>query len=475
VSPDPAVYTERGLFSVAFAPDYASSGLLYAYYTAKANGNVRIDEFRRGADPDRIDVATRRPVLEIPHDQQGNHNGGQLQFGPDGMLYIGTGDGGAGNDPADNGQNLTRTSPAVVNGVNQSPLLGKILRIDPRSGTPGAVPADNPFTGVAREVWALGLRNPYRFSFDRETHDLVIGDVGQNRYEEIDYAPAGGGAAGRGVNFGWKQYEGLHTAAGAQIGSPPPAGFAFPVIEQAHSAGWISIVGGYVVRDPALPDLAGQYVYGDYGLGRIHAARLSAGGARDVRPLDLPTVPAMSSFGEDACARVYATSLDGAVYRLSDGGQCIPPPGAPGTPGPGAPGGSTPATPGGRDTRAPRATLSAASRQRVLRTGFITVRVRCDEQCTVRANGRVAIRRLRARAAADRPLRVRTRRATLAAGARASLRLHIARSTRARIARALRRPRRTATALITIRATDRAGNASTKRVRVRIVRRVPRR
>jgi glucose/arabinose dehydrogenase len=478
----PAGYSERGLFSVAFAPDYASSGLLYAYYTAKANGNIRIDEFRRGSDPDRIDAATRRPVLEIAHDQRANHNGGQLQFGPDGMLYAGTGDGGAAGDPADNGQNLTRTSPAVVGGVNQSPLLGKILRIDPRGGTPYAVPADNPFGAPAREVWSLGLRNPYRFSFDRDTGDLIVGDVGQNAYEEITFAPAGGGAPGRGTNFGWKLYEGLHTAAGAQVGSPRPAGFAFPAIEHPHGEGWCSITGGYVVRDPALPDLAGQYVYGDYCLGRVHAARLSAAGASTVRALDLPAIGELSSFGEDACGRVYVTALAGAVSRLTDGGQCILRTRDPGAPDPAGPGGPGPAVPGGaaRDTRAPRASLSVARRQRVLRTGFVTVRVRCDEACSVRANGRVAIRRLRARrpagrAAADRPLRVRTGRATLAAGASRAVRLRVARSTRARIDRALKRPRRTATAVITVRTTDRAGNASTRRVSVRIVRRLPRR
>jgi hypothetical protein len=398
------------------------------------------------------------------------------------MLYAGTGDGGSANDPADNGQNLTRTSPPVVGGVNQSPLLGKILRIDPRGATPYAVPADNPFGAPAREVWSLGLRNPYRFSFDRDTGDLIIGDVGQNAYEEITFAPAGGGAPGRSTNFGWKLYEGLHSAAGAPVGSPRPAGYAFPAIEHPHGEGWCSITGGYVVRDPALPDLAGHYVYGDYCLGRVYAARLTAAGASSVRALDLPAVSQLSSFGEDACGRVYVTALTGAVSRLTDGGQCILRTGEPGTPGPAGPAGPGPAVPGGRarDTRAPRASLSVARRQRVLRTGFVTVRVRCDEPCSVRANGRVAIRRLRAQrsaasAAADRPLRVRTGRARLAAGTSRALRLRVARSTRARIDRALKRPRRTATALIAVRTTDRAGNTSTRRVSVRIVRRLARR
>ena len=235
------------------------------------------------------------------------------------------------------------------------------------------------------------------------------------------------------------------------------------------------------MRDPALPDLAGQYVYGDYCLGRVYAARLTAAGASSVRALDLPAIGGLSSFGEDACGRVYVTSLTGPVSRLADGGQCILRTGEPGPPGPAGPAGPGPATPGGaRDTRAPRAVLSVARRQRVLRTGFVTVRVRCDESCSVRANGRVAIRRLRARrsaarAAADRPLRVRTGRASLAAGASRALRLRVARSTRARIDRALKRPRRTATAVITVRTTDRAGNTSTRRVSVRIVRRLARR
>ena len=466
VSPDPASSTERGLFSIAFAPDYATSGRLYAFYTAQANGALRVDEFRRGADGDRIDAATRRPVLEIPHDQRANHNGGQLQFGPDGMLYVGTGDGGGGGDPADNGQNLARTQPPVVNAVNQHPLLGKILRIDPRGGTPYAIPPGNPFGPPAAAVWALGLRNPYRFAFDRATGDLVIGDVGQNAFEEVDLAPASSPTgAGRGANFGWRLYEGLHTGAGASVGSPRPAGFAFPIIEHAHTAGWCSITGGYVVRDPALPDLAGQYVYGDFCLGRVWAARLAPGSATDVRQLPLPAVPGLSSFGEDACGRVYVVSLNGPVQRLADGGGCAAPAPGPGgpQPSPGAP---------SADTRAPVLSISVARRQRALRTAVLRIRVRCDEACTVRASGRVRLTRGRApSAAAGRPLLVRTRRAALRAGVRTTLRLGIARSTRRRIGRALRRPRRTATASIAVRATDAAGNIRTRTVRVRIVRR----
>ena len=187
---------EQGLLSIAFAPDFASSNLFYAYYVNNA-GDLEIDEFRAAGDT--VDPATRRVVLTIPHPTHGNHNGGQLQFGPDGHLYAATGDGGGGGDPGENAQNL------------QS-LLGKLLRIDPRqAGTaPYSVPADNPFVGTANdppggardEIWSYGFRNPWRFSFDRYTGDLLIGDVGQGSWEEVDYRPADIGR-GRGDNFGW--------------------------------------------------------------------------------------------------------------------------------------------------------------------------------------------------------------------------------------------------------------------------------
>ncbi len=193
-------FNEQGLLSMAFAPDYSTSGLFYVFYVQAGTGALRVSELR--ASGDSADPATLRPVITIPHPSAPNHNGGQIQFGPDGYLYIGTGDGGWGNDPPNNSQNL-------------SVLLGKLLRIDPRGSAPGqyTVPADNPFaapSGAGRsEVWSYGLRNPYRFSFDRATGDLTIGDVGQNDYEEIDYAAAPAG--GRGVNYGWRCREGLHA------------------------------------------------------------------------------------------------------------------------------------------------------------------------------------------------------------------------------------------------------------------------
>ena len=312
---------ERGLASMAFAPDYETSGRFYVQYTAQAPvGEVTVAEYRRSAtDPDVADPSSGRIVLSIPHDRDPDHNGGQLQFGPDGALYIGVGDaGGAGGDPAGNGQNLTSSPPDVVNGVNHNPLLGKILRIDPRSGSPYAVPAGNPFPAPAREVYAYGLRNPWRFSFDRFTGDLVVADVGQDAYEEVDFAAAP--ARGLGANFGWNLFEGLHTYPGGSLVTPPfPAGYAFPALEKSHSGdGVCSITGGYVVRDPALPELAGQYVYGDFCNQALRAVTLTGSGAQNDHAVGL-NLAVVAAFGEDACARVYVVSLGGEVDRISNG------------------------------------------------------------------------------------------------------------------------------------------------------------
>ena len=287
---------ERGLLSVAFPPDYAQSGLVYAYSTAPS-GDVRIDEFHAAPGVDRVDAGSRRRVLSISHPES-NHNGGQLQFGPDGLLYAGIGDGGSEGDPHRYGQNL---------GV----LYGKLLRIDPRaSGSrPYTVPDSNPFVGrngVRPEIYAYGLRNPWRFSFDRSTAAITIGDVGQEAIEEIDHEP-GDGAAG--VNFGWSSFEGRSRYNG---GSAP--GAVPPVIQHTHAAGWCSIVGGYVMRDASVPALLGRYVYGDLCQPRLYAARLRSHSASD-RRLGL-TVPELVSFGEDAAGHVYAVSLNGPVYRI---------------------------------------------------------------------------------------------------------------------------------------------------------------
>jgi hypothetical protein len=260
---------ERGLLSMAFAPDYAKSGLFYVYYTG-LDGDIHIEEF-----------PTHRELLRIEHSTYPNHNGGQLQFGPDGRLYAGTGDGGGGGDPFRNAQNPHR-------------LLGKILRFD-----------------AARRqasVFAIGVRNPWRFSFDRLTGDVVIADVGQDKYEEVDFVKHG--RLG-GKNLGWSRYEGFH----AYYGGAKPPDYVAPLIERAHSQGYCSITGGYIVRDRSLKTLYGRYVYGDYCQSDLRSARLRQGTATGDHKLGLK-VGSLSSFGQDAQGYVYAVSQQGPVYRL---------------------------------------------------------------------------------------------------------------------------------------------------------------
>jgi glucose/arabinose dehydrogenase len=297
---------ERGLLSVAFDPDYARGGRFYVYYTARSpSGAITVAEYRASPNADVANPASRRQVLSVPH-PRGNHNGGQLQFGPDGYLWIGTGDGGGAGDPDGAGQRLDT-------------LLGKLLRIDPRGSglAPYTIPVDNPFSGQSGrrgEIWAYGLRNPWRFSFDRQTGDLVIGDVGQNAWEEIDFAPAPG--RGRGANYGWGCWEGRHAYSGNDDDPecrPAPSQIA-PVHEYSHSRG-CSVSGGYVVRDPKLPRLNGRYVYGDYCRNPLWSLRPQAPDAQDDRQLGLD-VPGLTSFGEDSCGGVYAVSADGPVFRL---------------------------------------------------------------------------------------------------------------------------------------------------------------
>ena len=293
---------EQGLLGLAFAPDYARSGLFYVYYTGK-DSKEHLVEFHRKSD-DLADPASARTVF-VHDDPEANHNGGQLTFGPDGFLYVGTGDGGGGNDQhgkRGNAQNLG--SP-----------LGKILRIDPRANgsKPFTAPASNPFvnrTGALPEIYAYGLRNPWRFSFDRETGDLAIGDVGQDAVEEIDFVRKG---RGRGANFGWRPFEG-----NVRLFDEPAPGAIRPVITKTHDNGWCSITGGYIVRDKGVPGLYGRYVYGDYCKGELRSARLSAGrAAGDSAIPGLKTIEALDSFGEDAAGRVYVVSQAGDVYRFA--------------------------------------------------------------------------------------------------------------------------------------------------------------
>jgi glucose/arabinose dehydrogenase len=292
---------EQGLLGLAFAPDYKTSGLFYVYYTDK-DSRERLVEYTRSS-ANRAKASSARTVF-VHDDPQPNHNGGQLEFGPDRLLYIGTGDGGGADDQ----------HGAHGNAQNLASPLGKILRIDPRAGAGFKIPAGNPFvgrSGALGEIYSYGLRNPWRFSFDRKTGDLAIGDVGQDAVEEIDFVKKGQGA---GANFGWRTFEGTRHNSNYPSESVP--GQVKPVLQHTHDSGWCSITGGYVVRDPRLGSLQGKYVYGDFCKGRIYSAKLKPGGASGDGPLKLPTVQNLSSFGQDNKGRVYVTSLAGPVYRL---------------------------------------------------------------------------------------------------------------------------------------------------------------
>ena len=287
---------EEGLLSVAFPPDYARSKRFYVYYTDDA-GDIRVDEFRRRTAT-RADFGSRREVIRIPHPENSNHNGGQLQFLGN-LLYFGTGDGGSGGDPPDNAQ-------------DKDVLLGKLLRIDPRAtaGRPYSVPSSNPFVGKPGrdEIYSYGLRNPFRFSFDttRSQPRIAIGDVGQDRFEELDYLTVG---RARGANFGWDGFEGF-----AKFESPYPGGTVKPIFTYGRARG-CTIIGGYVVRDPRLRGLRGRYVYADLCEGELRSLVPHLERASGDRLLG-PRVETPSSFGEDQQHRLYVASLEGPVYRL---------------------------------------------------------------------------------------------------------------------------------------------------------------
>jgi glucose/arabinose dehydrogenase len=292
---------ERGLLSMAFPPDYARSKRFYVYYTDN-DGSIRVDEFKRGSAT-QARRGSRRQVIVVPHPVNSNHNGGQLQFLGD-LLYLGTGDGGSAGDPPNNAQ-------------NKDVLLGKLLRIDPRpsGGKPYSVPSDNPFVGKPGrdEIYSYGLRNPYRFSFDRRQPRIAIGDVGQNELEELDYTTV---AAARGANFGWDAFEGTSRYTDESSGTPDPGGTVKPILAYPHSRGnSCSIIGGYVVRDPRLRGLRGRYVYADLCEGQLRSLVPHLKRASGDRKLGL-SVESPSSFGEDQRRRLYVTSLEGPVYRL---------------------------------------------------------------------------------------------------------------------------------------------------------------
>jgi hypothetical protein len=294
---------ESGLLSIAFAPDYARSGLVYAFYNSREGpyGDIRISELRRDAtSPDVLDPATERVLLTIPKPYE-NHNGGMLQFGPDGSLYasVGDGDPGAVNKAGHFAQTL-------------DDLLGNILRIDPRNGDPYAVPSDNPFAGQdlgsRGEIWAYGLRNPWRFWIDHQTRRMFIGDAGATTREEVDLVSLDR----PGVNFGWPCFEGTVEFDRTASCAEPLVG---PLFDFPRDNGVCVVIGGVISRDPRIQALSGRYLYGDLCAGTITAVGLD--GARVTRSdvLDVK-VPLLSSFGVDGAGRVYVMSAQGPVYRL---------------------------------------------------------------------------------------------------------------------------------------------------------------
>lgn len=298
---------EQGLLGLAFHPSYKTNGKLYLSYT-DLNGTSVIREYRVSvSDPDRVDGSSGRTLLRVkqPYD---NHNGGNIAFGPDGYLYIGFGDGGNRGDPGNRAQSLNT-------------LLGKLLRIDvdKRTGSlPYGIPPSNPYVGRSGldQIWAYGLRNPWRWSFDRATGDLWVGDVGQSAWEEVDRALAVHGQnAGRGLNFGWRAMEGTHCYQPSS--GCVRTGKTLPLTEYGHTDGRCSITGGYVYRGQAYPDLVGAYVYADYCSGEIwYLDRGAARGTAAVRALDMSG--RITSFGEDQAGELYLTDAAGTVFRITD-------------------------------------------------------------------------------------------------------------------------------------------------------------
>jgi hypothetical protein len=382
---------EEGLLSIAFAPDYATSRRFYAYFTAVdatmgGGSRIKIVEFTRPeATPNSAVGSTRRTLLEIEHPTANNHNGGQLQTGPDGLLWLATGDG--------------AVSPA--NAQNTTTLLGKLLRIDPTPSPPSeyTIPPGNAFPGGVGgrpEIWAYGLRNPWRFSFDRQTGDLTLGDVGGGTREEINFQPVGGGA---GANYGWPCWEGTSGPNCAVANHTPPV---FDYDSNPDPDTVCGVMGGYVVRDPRLPTLLGRYLYTDLCRSTMRSLDLTQPAATD-RPEPALDLGSTVSFGEDSCGHVYVVSIGGLVARVDDEpftpcpepGAGQPPGGTPpgqSPPGTSPPGGDPPPTPAA-DRTPPELRVSRARRQKLLARRRVRFAARCDEQCglSTEANARLAI------------------------------------------------------------------------------------
>ena len=312
---------ERGLLGLVFHPDYANNGRFFVYFTETDTGDDLVREFHVGDDPDIADAESETEILTID-DPYANHNGGMMAFGDDGFLYIGTGDGGLGGDPQDRAQN------------NQS-LLGKMLRIDVDNGSPYSIPDDNPFVGdgggVKEEIFMMGLRNPWRWSFDRQTGDMYIGDVGQGAWEEVDVVPV---ADQNGANLGWDEVEGMVCFNDQEPVADPDctlANYTAPVTVYENPPGddSRSITGGYVYRGSCYPDLVGTYFYGDYVTDQVWTFKYSGGDATAQQEVtgDLDpdgVIDGLSSFGQDAYGELYVVSLRplnaglaaGAIYKI---------------------------------------------------------------------------------------------------------------------------------------------------------------
>ena len=297
---------EQGLLGLAFHPSYRTNGKLYVNYTDR-NGDTVVREYRASAtDPDRVGSGTGRTIIRIKQ-PYGNHNGGMIAFGKDGYLYIGMGDGGSAGDPGNRAQST-------------GSLLGKMLRVNVNTHTSTrqyGIPSTNPYVGKAGldEIWQRGLRNPWRFSFDRSTGDLWIGDVGQNRYEEVDHAVRTTTGAGRGVNWGWRVIEGFHCYSPATGCST--TGRRLPLLEYSHASGRCAVTGGYVYRGTTIPALVGWYVYGDYCSGEVWTvSATSASRPAPVRLLGAGSGRMVSGFGQGDAGELYICDLNGSLWRI---------------------------------------------------------------------------------------------------------------------------------------------------------------
>jgi glucose/arabinose dehydrogenase len=293
---NPANYSERGLLGLDFHPNYAENGQFFVHYS-DLNGDTVIARYSVSADDPNVADPNSGEIILTQTQPYPNHNGGQIEFGPDGYLYIGLGDGGSQADPQNNAQ-------------NPNTLLGKILRIDVDGGEPYSNPADNPYAsgGGLPEIWALGFRNPWRFSFDRETGDLYIADVGQFAWEEISFVPADSPG---GLNFGWKGYEATHVF---DPNISLPADAVLPIAEYGHNEG-CSVSGGYVYRGESLPELQGTYLFGDWCSGKVWATRQDEAGNWQTSAF-METGRQISSFGEDDSGELYLVDYGGSILNL---------------------------------------------------------------------------------------------------------------------------------------------------------------